>query len=394
MKKFIYELQSRSDFVCTGSDCERDCCHGWDQIAVDQDTITNWQETADEKTREFLVSLIDENSEHGPQLKSKNNAACIALNDERLCSVQLQYGHERLPDICRVFPRLDFENGKKVYRSASLSCPVIVEEALFKNENSLFKISEEGFNGDISSNSALHEALDEFMNEVLAVSGYSLGIKLFFIADMFSDIIQAIDLGGVSVYDIREATSNIDAYLSEIKKAQKANRIKANPVTSGSFWKSIYEYCYSRKINPEFLELEGAPLRRAVERCDSSFSSFGKIYSVIKKYKKKSSKFQGKQSDLFQKYVQMIFINKGFPLTERLPLPVLLVESMINMSLFQLLVWIEINKNGSLDEAFLKKCIVEVDRQSVLSDVITKGLESNSQMMQVDKYCNAFLDLF
>lgn len=389
MKKIIYELQARKGFACAGTECEHDCCHGWDQIAIDNETMSAWQMKNDSVKQE-LLELVNFSDPDFPVLKSSQKV-CLALDAKGLCNVQLKYGHETLPEICRIFPRLDFDCGSYGYQSASLSCPTIVKNAVFGEADLFIETSEESSGSDTAD--SLRVKLDQLLQSILGYDEYSAGIKLFFIADIFSEIIQGIELGNVSEYDVLGVQAEVGTYLSEIRKAVKQNKLKPNPVTSGSFWKTIYDYCNTREIDQRFLENEGAPLSRVVAKCDNSFAGFSKIYSVIKQYRKQSNKPLRKFSNQLLRYASLIFVNKGFPVSKKMPLIVQLVESMINICLLQLLVWIEINKHGEITEEFLREAIIEVDRRSVLSNVLIDKLENDQHMMKINQYCNAFLDL-
>lgn len=398
MRKEILEISVRGGFTCLGSECPCDCCHGWDRIEVDAKTREKWEAEQDSQVKEQLLGFIDYTDKDVPVMKKTNEKVCLALNDNKLCNIQLQYGHDYLSEICQSFPRIDFDNTYRRYDSASFSCPEIVRRVLFdKTASSLYitKYQDDQENKTSSGSDELLYALDSMLGDILDLSDYKIGVELFFIADIFTDILKEVQFGGVGANDIIDIRANISTYLKDITGAVKQGGIKPNPVTSGSFWKTIYDYCQKRDINKLFFEGESSALARSITRCDGSFSGFSKIYSVIKKYKKKANKQMKQQYvSLLRQYVKVVFINKGFPLAPKHSLDFVLVECMINISVLQLLIWIEVNKNGKLTDEFLEKCIVEVDRKFVLADGVIKALEEESHMIQVDKYCNAFLDIF
>lgn len=397
MKKQILDLSAQEGFVCQGSQCPRDCCHGWD-IEVDARTLDMWNELQDTEAKQLLTSFICISDDDVSKMSKTEEKNCIALNNKRLCSIQLQFGHEYLPLICRTFPRISFKNYYRGYNSASLSCPVIVEKALFDDAHKqmfLKSESDEKVSKESSYKSKLLCALDIFLSDVLEKSEYSVGVSLFFISDIFVKIINMSFKGELTEEVIQLLRENIDTYLSDISKAVKNGKLKPHPVTAGSFWKSVYELCEARQINKKYLDDDSASLGQAIKRCDDSFAGFSKVYSVVSKYRKMGKKqIKHQYISLFRKYINIIFVNKGFPLSPDHMLDLSLVDCMTNICVLQLLMWIEINKNGRLTDEFIKDCIIEVDRNFVQHEGVVKLLQNNSHMMQIEKYCPSFLDLF
>ena len=398
MKKQLLELKGREEFICLGSECPRDCCHGWDKIEIDANTIEKWEAMQDCTEKQFLMSLINTSDHNVSVLNKTKEKVCTALNDNKLCGIQLRFGHDYLSEICRSFPRLSFQNYYRNYKSASFSCPVIVENILFDSESTaLFSISEIDEQNDQEStkHDKLLYALDNFLSDILEKSEYPICIVLFFVSDMFVNIFKMIQSGDLTDVILQQLHENIDTYLADISKAVKHGKLKPTPVTSGSFWKSIYELCETHNVNKRFLDEDSSNFNRSIKQCDNSFSDYSKIYANIIRYRKKANK-QIKQQylPLFRKYIKIIFINKGFPLEPKYKADLVLVDCMINICVLQLLIWIEINKNGKLTNEFIKDCVVEVDRKFVLHDGVIKGLEENPHMIHIEKYCNSFLDLF
>lgn len=395
MNKQTLNLNIRENFICLGSECPRDCCHGWDKIEVDEKTIARWSDTQKLETKQLLMSYIDTMVDIGPVIKTTKDKVCIALNDEKLCKLQIQFGHEYLSENCRYFPRISFNNCYRTYNSMSLSCPEVVEKSLFGDKNDpLFSVLETNEQAS-NNNDKLLYALDVFLDVILEKSEYPIGNTLYFISDVFVDIYKMAQTGELTHDIINQIQDNVNTYLSDISKSVKHGRLTSNPVTSGSFWKTIYKYCEDRNISKVFLDEDSSKLFQSLKQCDDSFAGYSKIYAVIKHYRKKANKQIKHQYILpIRKYIKIMFINKGFPLAPKHSLDLALVDCMINICALQLLMWIEVNKNGKLTDDFVKECIVEVDRKIVSCDGVIKALEENPHMIQLDKYCNSFLDLF
>lgn len=389
-----FELNARSNFKCLGADCPRTCCRGWDQIEVDKQTIERWQAT-DESDRQYLMSQLRERDGTWV-MRSDDEKLCSAYNENGLCNIQMKYGHEYLSSVCRSFPRLNFENDYKAYSSASFACPAVVDVALFSDSSPLISECEQREHTDkADAGDKLLHMMDTVIEDILNKSNYSLGTALFLISDLFTKLIAMSNSGELSENIILEIQGSTETFLSDISAAVKKGRLQPNPVTSGSFWKSVYELCESRGIEQSYLYKKPIRLRKEIEQCDDSFASFSRIYAIVKKLRKKANKQLKQQyASILRKYIRILFINKGFPLAPKHPLDLVLVDTMVNACVLQLLIWIEVDKNEKLTDRFLKDCIVEVDRKCVLYDGIIKGLKENPHMLQIEKYCNSFLDLY
>lgn len=394
MIKQVLELSARSEFKCIGSDCPRDCCHGWDSISVDDEVLVKWKNEEDAEKKEYLLSSITEESAGQFRMSESADKVCLSLDENKLCSIQLKYGHDYLSKVCREFPKITFNNAYRVYESVSFSCPVIVDSILFNNEEELFsKTDVESENPSVPKHDRLYRQLDDIKITVLNNKDYAIGIKLFFISDLFINLIRLSQNNELNDSIIDDVTVNTSNYLSDLTKSVKKGKLKTNPVTSGSFWKNIYELCLTRNIDSRFLDTN--KLKSLLDSGDDSLSGYSKIYACIKQYRKKSNKqIKHEYNSLLNNYLKVVLINKGFPLTPKYALDLVLVDCMVNICVLQLLIWIEYNKSGTLSDEFMKQCIVEVDRKFVLHDGVVKELERNQHMLQIEKYCNAFLDLF
>lgn len=396
MIKQVLELSARKKFKCIGAECPRDCCHGWDSISVDEEVLIKWQNEEDSETKTFLLDSTHKTESGDVVMTESKEKVCLALDENKLCSIQIRYGHDYLSKVCREFPKITFNNAYRTYDSVSFSCPVIVDDILFKGDGEILSNTDvENEDGNIPKHDRLFMMLDDIKTGVLDHKDYTIGVKLFFISDLFVNLIglsQNDELNDSIIEDVR---INIGTYLSDITKSIKKGKLKTNPVTSGSFWKNVYELCEVRNVDSKYLDLESSKLFKLVKNSDDSLSDYSKIYSCIKQYRKQANKQIKKDySLLLNKYLKVLFINKGFPLTPKYNLDLVLVDCMVNVCVLQLLMWIEFNKNGKLTEGFLKECIVEVDRKFVLHDGVVKELERNQHMLQIEKYCNSFLDVF
>jgi len=143
VKKQLLEINMKQEFVCLGSECPRTCCHGWNNIEIDAETIDKWKSIQDHEQNLVMQGFIDIGDNDISVMQQTEDNVCTALNEDKLCSIQLQYGHEYLSKVCREFPRLNYENYYRNNTSVSLSCPAIVDNILFDSEiKRMFLVSE------------------------------------------------------------------------------------------------------------------------------------------------------------------------------------------------------------------------------------------------------------
>ena len=117
-----------SQFQCTGSECPDPCCSGWNVPVYNED-------------RERLLSLypaselqnmIDDSSI--PRMRT-HNGRCVKQCGNGLCSVQAEFGHEILPNVCASYPRFRGIHKGGTELGAFLSCPEIVRLMLLHGDS-------------------------------------------------------------------------------------------------------------------------------------------------------------------------------------------------------------------------------------------------------------------
>lgn len=392
----ILELTALKEFSCMGAECPVTCCSNWDRIALDEATLEKWSALDKENQELKLLDMVRVDKDGNSMMEIHNNS-CAALDEDGLCKIQKYYDHDCLSEICQNFPRLKFSNRSRIYRSASLSCPVIVRTMFFSNSDDLFVRHDEktSDNTGDGEQGGLQYDLDVLLDDIFSSKDYPLGNMLFYIADLFTTLIGLAHSGQMTEDIIQQVRQDIEENLGDISRATSEGRLAPHPVTSGSFWKNMYHLLNIRKVNERFMPADSSDLAKAINQCDDSFPAFEKVYSVIEEYRVAALPLiRENHLARMKKYARMIFVNNGFPLQPKHSHLMVLVDSMLCLSVFQILLWIEVNKNGSLDDEFIQKCIIEVDRKFVLHDGMIRLLEEDPNMMKIDKYCNVFLDLF
>lgn len=116
-------LETFTDFVCTGSDCPFTCCGGGWKIYIDKATDDYYRTVTGEMGKRLAECIRRENGYSSFILDENGN--CPFLNDRGLCDIYINLGEEHLSDTCRYYPRYGFKSGDTVFSGVSISCPVV-----------------------------------------------------------------------------------------------------------------------------------------------------------------------------------------------------------------------------------------------------------------------------
>ena len=114
-------------FKCSAGACENTCCMGW-KIAIDEESLSLY-ETMPGRFGDKVRKSVDWREEC---LLQKGNR-CLLLDENGLCEIQKNCGHEALPASCREYPRHVEEFPEVREYSLSLSCPEAAEIILTGN---------------------------------------------------------------------------------------------------------------------------------------------------------------------------------------------------------------------------------------------------------------------
>ena len=175
MKKYLYfQPEYVSKFKCDGGGCNARCCKGW-MIYIDAATYKKYSRIQPKSKAKEITSHIKFDSE-----KKKNIVAldekngCPFLNENNLCSLQLEYGEKFLSQTCATYPRITAPFGKFFERSLTLTCPVVAEMILFAEEPMKFEFVEvpekvHSNHGKITSISSYFPASEKAAEQMLSV---------------------------------------------------------------------------------------------------------------------------------------------------------------------------------------------------------------------------------
>lgn len=120
-------------FQCKGTACRRTCCAGW-RITVGKAEYQDLREKLHTAGKHLLQRLPEQQrtpSMYGAFVLEERKG-CPLQSEEGLCSLQLSFGPEALPDVCAVFPRRGIRCQDQMQLSMTLACEGVLELLLAK----------------------------------------------------------------------------------------------------------------------------------------------------------------------------------------------------------------------------------------------------------------------
>ncbi|MED4139340.1 flagellin lysine-N-methylase [Priestia megaterium] len=133
MKKILVPQYLQS-FSCIGSDCEDTCCAGW-RVDVDKVTYKKYKNVKNSILKTTIEKNIKRNRKHSSEgnyavIKMASEGGCTFLNEDKLCSIQLQLGEGFLSNTCAIYPRSINLVNEVIEKAATTSCPEIARLVL------------------------------------------------------------------------------------------------------------------------------------------------------------------------------------------------------------------------------------------------------------------------
>lgn len=139
----VYMPDYYPKFQCAGGDCRRTCCRGW-EVPLSKSDYQRLRNLRSEKSlREKLHSMtrrLKEGAYPGMEIYAhishNEEGACPCLDPRGLCGLQAAVGHEVLPEVCKIFPRITrFYGDVGLCKMACTSgCEVVVRYLLEQSD--------------------------------------------------------------------------------------------------------------------------------------------------------------------------------------------------------------------------------------------------------------------
>jgi len=127
------------EFKCTGGACKDSCCiGGWD-ILVDEESAKAYKRVDGEFGETLRNSVVfgDVN-----KIKLDKNKCCPLVNKEGLCDVYINLGEEKMPMVCKQYPRMFRQFNDILEYDVSLSCPEVAAVLVKSNSSIDFLIDD------------------------------------------------------------------------------------------------------------------------------------------------------------------------------------------------------------------------------------------------------------
>lgn len=192
----ILSPEYMKEFVCIGPECPDTCCAGW-EINIDQKSYsfikTKLLEHGKSFEHQFLKRDSNSNSPHMYAILNPQSKTCPFWDEDKLCSIQKNYGIEKLSEICATYPRLYNQVDNRLEISGDFSCPEIARLALLNPHGITFDlIPYEDIPRSILSHEFYYtnkrdlcfhfDSLQDFSIGVLQMRSLSLEERLFYLA--------------------------------------------------------------------------------------------------------------------------------------------------------------------------------------------------------------------
>lgn len=403
-----YTLRALNLFNCTAEKCPRNCCSESWSYPVDGATLEKWNSIADNGVRTwFLNALQEKDSEDLIKLKILPDKRCCFLDQDGLCEIQNKYDQTYLPSICRSFPRTIKQTPQITYETAWFSCPEITRLVLEGDKGhdpfvtSQGKHSQSGATSGLLQNVVMSDAslfamLDDWQTMVLDLDKFPIGLRLFFLASVYAQLVQQTQSGKLSKSLIETLQQNTRKNLYEMNLAFKQGRLTPNPVTAGAYWKVIVEFCAASKINSVYMGGIEERLLSTITACDGSPESYAGIHQVIRDYRQQhQSAIRENYTSMLKPFMRNYFAASGFPLQ---PVSskhgITFIKCLSGLCILQLLLWLAAERNTELTPQLLQDLVVEVHRRFIHNNTTEQRLQQDVYIQNFGAYSICAVDLF
>lgn len=234
-------------FQCIGGGCRHTCCAGWSITFDRKDYLRLRHISGSEELNERLKGTLQRTRGTVPSPNQYaefrlNDRICPLLNGEHLCSLQLECGHDVLPEVCKTFPRQqrDRYSGYREH-SLTLACEGVLELLWNQSEGIFF--------------------LSDLLQTPLAVTVDNLESKLFLsqLVPNFQDIRalcidclqtralsvnQRILLVGMQLKKLLDAPENVESWLTNFESLLGQSEYLSNQLTLPRGDKEISMYLF------------------------------------------------------------------------------------------------------------------------------------------------------
>ena len=132
-KDVVLQPSFYDDFACIGGACQNDCCHGWN-IDFTKEEFKNVKKKihTDAFKEVFQDAFKFEKGICRIKLDEKGN--CKFLNEDGLCKMYIEVGHDNMSVTCKIFPRMLTKYIDGYERFLSIACEKVVDLLLEQSD--------------------------------------------------------------------------------------------------------------------------------------------------------------------------------------------------------------------------------------------------------------------
>ncbi len=358
----LREISFYKDFACIAEECTESCCHGWIIPLSDEEYLRFRKEKGKLKMK-LLLAMLPSAS---PAFNASTNT-CPFLNKEGLCSLQLEKGHEYLPEVCRMYPRFVRNYGIFEEHYTDLSC--IHSASLFVENAGNLKLAvsegeplgeRDGTNDDYAFLRSLDKTRDDMIRELLEVRTFEeLGSLLQRITG-YAKKTQNAFLGGQEDFLETESFSEYEG-----------SGISSFPFTTGEYKRLFESSFYHQRLKKRNPTLYGL--------CQLYFRKYADVFQAEGKWKSASSSFMKEHEDLagiFSAYYAYYLYQYYFKCFEDYSFQKNTVTGLVHLNMvyvFSVLKAMEA-EDKSLSEADFSRIIAVYNRRAYFNDRVLEDM--------------------
>ena len=241
----IRKISFYDRFKCTGGLCGLNCCKGW-RINVDDSARERFKHIPGIRGLALRLSMRER---EGMCVMNPESGRCPHLNRQGFCRLQLEYGHDFLPEICRRFPRIITTYGDLAELSLDLTCVRAGELFLTELDNmrltELVDIDRIGLNDDELARTKLPPRNDDpgFLEDLFTTRAAL--VRLFEEATDW----QALDLACCAALDLTDSAQLLLSKGGRLRDASFPDTVR-----SGRSLMPFSIMAYHRILTTDFYE--------------------------------------------------------------------------------------------------------------------------------------------
>lgn len=127
MKELVLQPSFYKEFECIGGSCVNNCCHSWDIDFTKEEFKNVKRKIHTEEFRKIYDDAFVYDKEKGKffaKLDEKGN--CKFLDENGLCNMYKEVGHENMSQVCKIFPRKGLHYMKEYEYYLSPACEEVI----------------------------------------------------------------------------------------------------------------------------------------------------------------------------------------------------------------------------------------------------------------------------